>query len=116
MASLSFPIQAAEGAELTTGGGAEPLDGRKERVTAAAWLASQHAVDMERASEKQLSAGIDATLDAFPAVKLPRRFQVWTGGACPPFLFLPLVQDFTSLSLLALLSAVHRLHASLWTL
>ncbi|KAK9807907.1 hypothetical protein WJX73_000144 [Symbiochloris irregularis] len=43
---------------------------------AAAWIAGEDALQMERASDDELHAGITALLDSFPALRLPRKFRV----------------------------------------
>ena len=49
---------------------------RPPPLSAVAWIASHHAVNMEHASGAQLVEGINATLDAFPGLQMPRSFKV----------------------------------------
>lgn len=57
-------------------GGSDVRDGMPAEISAVAWIAGHHAVDMERASEEELVDGVKSVLDSFPAIKFPKRMKV----------------------------------------
>lgn len=64
------------GASSVGGESVEASEKASPKASAVAWIAGHHAVDMEMASERALLSGVATALDAFPAVKLPRNFEV----------------------------------------